>query len=103
MFLVWKNMPRGLIIRHFWAIKREQMHQVLGLFRAARNEFGAVRATVIVVGVYGDWLRMLLGMLKSRRVIQQDRRVSDAELEGLLVGEWRGRAEDSPKPGGHGF
>ncbi len=87
VLLVWKNMPRGLIWKHFWMIKREQVHQMVGLFRAARNEFGAVGALGVVTGVYWDWVRLLPGIVRSRRKIQRGRKLGDAELEKLLVGE----------------
>ena len=87
VLLVWKNMPLRLIARHFFAIKREQIHQVAHTFGAARCEFGAWTAAWIVVGIYWDWLRLLPRMLRSRWGIQRRRTISDGELEGTLTRE----------------
>lgn len=83
--LVWKNMPARLIARHFIAIKREQWHQLAMAFRSARTEFGAMTAAWLILGIYADWLRLLIPMMATRRHIQRSRTLSVHDLAHVLT------------------
>lgn len=85
VFLVLKNMPGRLMARNFFAIKREQRHQVAMAFRSARAEFGALTAVRIILGIYADWCRLLLPMLIARRHIQRTRTIADHDLARMLT------------------
>lgn len=85
IFLLWKNMPARLVARHFRAMKREQRHQVMCAFCAARAEFGAMTAAWIVGGIWWDWVRWLPAMLARRWRVQRMRTIDDRELEAMLT------------------
>ncbi len=83
--LVLKNMPRRLLLRHAAAILAERWHQTRRLFSAARNEFGALRATVMLLTAWLSVIGCLPHVWKQRRRIQRSSALKPAELEKLLT------------------
>ena len=84
VLLVLKNMPLRLILRHGPAILAERLHQVRRLFSAARAEYGALRAGVVVCQTLMSVSLLVPHALSERRKIQRARKIAVEELEGLL-------------------
>ena len=83
--LVIKNMPSRLILRHAPRIARERVHQMARLVSGARTEFGLARALGMLVAAEASVCGMLPQLMRDRFAIQRARRVSDAELEAMLI------------------
>jgi hypothetical protein len=84
VLLILKNMPFRLIVRHAPAIVAERVHQVRRLYSAARTEYGARRAALIVVQTLCSIPLLLPHAFSERRRIQRSRKISIGELERLL-------------------
>jgi len=79
-----KNMPASLLIRLGPRILKEHLRGIPRLFSAARAEFGAVRATCILMQTWGSIVAQLPHALTERRRIQGMATLSAKELEDLL-------------------
>ena len=84
VLLILKNMPFRLIVRHAPAILAERVHQVRRFYSAARTEYGARRAALIVVKTLFSIPLLLPHAFSERRRIQRSRKISIGELERLL-------------------
>jgi hypothetical protein len=71
-------------VRHAPAILAERVHQVRRFFSAARAEYGALRAALVVGRALLSIPRLLPHVLSERRRIQRSRKIAIEELEGLL-------------------
>ena len=84
VMLVVKNMPARLWLRYAGGICAERLHQARRLFSAARVEFGAFRAGLVLLQSAVAIARLMPHALRERRRIQRTRRVTDDALEALL-------------------
>lgn len=85
--LVVRNFPATLMCLHWRALLRERRHQRLMCFRAARAQFGAMRAAWVTLR-YACWvLASLPDACRARTKIQAQRTLQTEELDALLRAE----------------
>lgn len=82
--LVLKNVPAPLLLRLAPRILAERLHQARHCFSAARTEFGAVRAALVLIGALFSIWRQVPAMLLERRRMQRGRRIALKQLALLL-------------------
>lgn len=82
--LVVKDMPAALLLRFAPHILAERFNQARHCFSAARVEFGALRAALVVAGAVASIVRHVPVMLVERFRIQRARRISLTELKRRL-------------------
>jgi len=80
LYLLAKDYPTSLLVRHWPRILRSQLRIAREALKAWRGEAARARFRGQIVGLL-TWPRML----KKRRVVQSTRRVSDEYLEEVLV------------------
>ncbi|HEO69740.1 MAG TPA: glycosyltransferase, partial [Candidatus Hydrogenedentes bacterium] len=83
--LVVKDMPAPLLMRHAPAILREHLHQAARAFSAARSEFGALRAAVVVAHAWLSILAHVPHACAERAVIQRTTVLTAREVDALLL------------------
>lgn len=82
--LVLKNMPTVLIFLNGPAIFWERLHQAKSAFSAARAEFGARKALVVMAGAIGRIWLLIPHIVKERVQTQRAAQISTKELNRLL-------------------
>jgi GT2 family glycosyltransferase len=82
--LVMKNMPFSLLVKHFFPIKLELLHQTLRVISSARVEFGLAKALLIWLKAMSEWTFLMPGIFVDRWRIQRSRKVSPLAIEHLL-------------------
>lgn len=80
IWLIAKNMPRQLLLRHAGAIIQGQLAVTLAALRGWRGEAARARLRGQLAGLFG-----LPQQLQKRRIIQPRRQIEDAELAEMLV------------------
>jgi GT2 family glycosyltransferase len=80
IYLIVKDYPCSLLRRHWRAVLRAQWHITRDALRAWRGEAARARLRGQLAGLWG-----IPRMLRARRMVQQSRRVSDAELLSILT------------------
>jgi GT2 family glycosyltransferase len=79
IWMIAKNMPRGLVLRNWWAIAGAQGRIAFEALRNLRGAAAQARLRGQIAGVVG-----LPQQLAKRRIIQPRRQLEDAELAALL-------------------
>lgn len=86
--LVLKNVPAPLLLRLAPLVIAERLHQARQCFSAARAEFGALRAGLVLIEAMISIWRQVPAMLIERRRTQRGRRISSRQLMNLLSARW---------------
>ena len=83
--LVMKNFPFVLLLRYFFPIKLELLHQTGRVISSARAEFGLVRGIGVWLKVMSEWTLLMPRVFAQRWRLQQSRTISIEELDRLLT------------------
>lgn len=98
LYLLFKNYPTVLWRKYRWAIIRNQLRQALSALRAWRGKAARARLRGMLAGLLTARL-----MLKKRRELQHQRRVTIEYLESILTplhGQYPRYVIDAPYPQG---
>ncbi|MFP6584363.1 MAG: glycosyltransferase [Candidatus Hydrogenedentota bacterium] len=85
VLLVMKNFLLMLLLKHFFAIKFELVHQTGRVISTARAEFGLLKALGVWQKAMWEWTFLMPYVFVQRWGIQRSRTISVDELDRMLT------------------